>query len=121
MVELLAVEKRRLLAEKGQLTSADFRLAWDACWGIMVLERSWAHNSYLRRSVRGAMLATKPEVRAAFLDERTAFADAVAGLSGVAARLCLRLDPAQIPHALLAAIAHVEHEGADHADHAVAA
>lgn len=110
MVELLAVEKRRLIAQKGHVTRQDFDEAWQACWWAMVLERSWAHNTYNRRSTRAAMLATRSEVRAAFLDEPTAFATAIERLSGAARGMCLELEPEQATAALLAAIAYVETE-----------
>lgn len=108
MVALLAVEKRRLLAEKGHVTRRDFDAAWAACWMVMVLERSWSHNTYNRRSTRAAMLATRSEVRAAFLDEPTAFSSAIGRLSSAASGMCLQLEPEQTMQALLATIAYVE-------------
>jgi hypothetical protein len=108
MVALLAAEKRRLLAEKGHVTHSDFRVAWDHCWEIMVLEKSWAHQTPIRRGSRAAMLATRSEARAAFLEESTAFAFASSRISSAAEGMCLHLDPQQTPEALLAAIAYVE-------------
>ncbi len=108
MVTLLTEEKRRLLKANGTVTSSDFRAAWDTCWEIMVLERAWAHQTSARRSSRGAMLSTRSEYRAAFLDEPTSFSFAVGRLSEAAAGMCLHLEPEQIPRALLAAIAYAE-------------
>lgn len=108
MVALLAVEKRRLLAEKGHVTRQDFEQAWAACWEVMVLERAWAHSTPRRRESRAALVATKSEVRAAFLDEPTAFAFATGRLASAADGMCLRLEPTQVPRALLEAIAYVE-------------
>lgn len=108
MVELLAIEKRRVLAEKGTVSLQDFRDAWDACWWTMVLERAWPHATCHRRSWRITMLVTRQEARAAFLDDPTAFSWAVGRLGEAAGGMCLQLSPAQVPAALLAAIAYVE-------------
>lgn len=108
MVTLLAEEKRRLLAEHGHVTVCDFRSAWNHCWEVMVLEKSWAHNTPIRRASRAAMLATRSEARAAFLEEDTPFAFASERLSGAAGNLCMQLAPQQVPLALLAAINYVE-------------
>jgi hypothetical protein len=108
MVSLLAVEKRRILSERGRVTRQDFEAAWDKCWWMMVLERSWPHASCHRRSWRIVQGATKAEFRAAFLDAPTAFSHATARLGTAASGMCLRLAPAQVPAALLAAIAYVQ-------------
>jgi phage/plasmid primase-like uncharacterized protein len=108
MVELLAIEKRRLLSENGQVTRQDFSDAWERSWHTMVLERGWAHATKHRRSWRRAMVATRRECRAAFLGEPSAFAFAATRLTEVAGGMCLRLEPDQVGKALLAAIAYVE-------------
>ncbi len=108
MVELLAAEKHRLLATQGHVTTSDFRRAWEECWQVMVLERSWAHATRHRRASRMAMLATRSEARAAFIDHPAAFGFAVEQLSTAAGNLCMDLEPDQIPAALLAAIGYVE-------------
>jgi hypothetical protein len=106
MVALLAVEKRRLIAANGAVTRQDFEAAWDRCWHVMVLERAWAHATRFRRGSRMAMLSTKPEFRAAFLDEPTAFAFAVERLTMAASNMCLELGTAQVPFALISAIGY---------------
>jgi hypothetical protein len=74
MVELLAVEKRRLLAEHGRVTVEDFEVAWVECWAVMRSERAWPHATVHRRAWRKAMNeALKPEARACFLGEPTGF------------------------------------------------
>jgi len=108
MVQLLAIEKARLISEKGYVTSQDFREAWQTCWWEMVLEKSWAHATRFRRGSRIAMLTTRHEYRTAFVDQPTAFAYATARLGQAADGMCLRLTPAEIPAALLAAIAYVQ-------------
>ncbi len=108
MVALLTAEKRRLLAANGHVTRRDFDESWEACWEVMVLERSWAHATKHRRNSRQAMVATRSEFRAAFVDEPTAFAVAIARLSDAASGMCLSLEPEQTAKALLAAIAYVD-------------
>lgn len=108
MAGLLEAEKRRLIAAKGHTTVADFRRAWDASWAVMVDERSWQHATRYRRSSRVAMLSTRSQYRAAFVDLPTAFADAIGSLSIAASGMCLHLEPEQTAHALLAAISYVE-------------
>jgi hypothetical protein len=108
MVELLAVEKRRLLAARGHVTTQDFDAAWEACWEVMVLERAWPHATCHRRSWRAVQWSTRSEFRAAFLDEPTAFATATRKLAGAASGMCLQLEAGQYPQALLAAIAYAE-------------
>jgi hypothetical protein len=108
MVALLAIEKQRLRAEKGELDRRDFDAAWEACWGVMVAERAWPHATVHRRAWRQAMVATRRECRAAFLDQPTAFAFAADRLREVAGGMCLSLGPDQVGKALLAAIAYVE-------------
>lgn len=105
---LLEAEKRRLIAAKGHTTVADFRRAWDACWAVMVDERSWQHKTPYRRGSRVAMLSTRSQYRAAFVDTPTAFADVVGSLSAAANDMCLQLEPEQTAQALLAAIGYVE-------------
>lgn len=116
MVALLTVEKRRLLAANGRVTTSDFREAWERCWGVMVLERAWAHATVRRRGSRRMMIATRGEYRDAFLDTSTAFSFATTRLRDAADRMGLPLAPEQVGRALLAAIAYVqgedEHEAA---------
>ena len=73
MVELLTIEKRRLIDEKGTVTGEDFEVAWEACWEVMVTERAWPHATEHRRAWRSAMVACKPETRACFVGESTGF------------------------------------------------
>lgn len=108
MVELLAAEKRRLLAEGSGITRADFDEAWERCWEIMVLERAWPHATVHRRAWRQAMVATRRECRAAFVGDPTPFAFAAERLTEVAGGMCLQLSTEQIGKALLAAIAYVD-------------
>ncbi len=108
MVELLAAEKKRLIAERGEVTLDDFRRAWDECWEVMVLERGWAHATRIRRAWRAAQDETREECCAAFLDVRTPFAVAAQRLSEAAGGMCLRLEPEQVGRAMLAAMAYVE-------------
>ena len=110
MVELLTIEKRRLLDVNGGVTTSDFRAAWERCWEIIVLERGWAHATRLRRSMRQAQDETKDECRAAFLDLPTPFATAAASLTEAAGGMCLQLVPEQVGKAILAAFAYVEVE-----------
>ncbi len=113
MVELLAVEKKRLLAERGYVTSQDFSVAWDECWWTMKLERAWPHATVHRRGWRRAQERTRREMRAAFLDEPTPFALAAERLSEAAAGMCLHLEPEQVGKALLAAMAYVQIDDED--------
>lgn len=110
MVALLTIEKRRLLASHGTVTRRDFDEAWERSWRTMVLERSWAHSTRYRRASRQAMVATRREYRAAFLDEASTFSFAATRLQDAAANMGLPLAPEQISRALLAAIAYVERE-----------
>lgn len=74
MVQLLAIEKRRLLDVQGFVTDADFEVAWDACWAVMVTERAWPHATAHRRAWRKAMReALRPEARACFLGQPSGF------------------------------------------------
>lgn len=108
MVSLLAAEKKRLLGEKGHVTRQDFETAWDVCWETMQKEHAWAHATHARRSVRRAQIATRREVRAAFLDEPTPFAFAAERIAEAAGNMCLRLEPELLGRALLAAMSYVE-------------
>lgn len=81
MVELLAVEKKRLLAERGFVTAQDFERSWERCWAIMVTERAWPHATTHRRAWRSAMLDCKPETRASFLDEPSGFSRYIGALA----------------------------------------
>jgi hypothetical protein len=110
MVTLLATEKQRLLAANGHVTRQDFEEAWRVCWEVMVLERAWAHQTPSRRNSRACLVATKSEVRAAFLDQPTAFSTVIARLSDAACGMCLQLAPGQTVEAMLAAISYVEDE-----------
>lgn len=108
MVALLTVEKQRLLAANGRVTTSDFREAWETCWEIMVIERAWAHKTSARRSAREALEEVRAEMAAAFLDRATPFSIVVGRLTCAASNMCLRLESRQIPDALLAAIAYAE-------------
>lgn len=114
MVELLAIEKRRLLAANGTVTRQDFERAWEACWWTMVLERAFPHATRHRRAWRMVLEVTRSECKAAFLDEPSPYATAAARLVSAANGMCVRLTPDQVPMALLAAHAYTEtKEGED--------
>lgn len=82
MVALLAVEKKRLLAEKGKVTIEDFEACWDLCWAIMVTERAWPHATAHRRAWRAAMeQAMKPEAAACFIGVPSGFQRYVGALA----------------------------------------
>lgn len=104
MVELLAAEKRRLLAENGMLTGEDFETAWCECWMVMVSERAWPHATEHRRHWRVAMIATKSEMRAAFLGQPTSFATLATGFTVAARRLRVELTAEDLPTVILGAI-----------------
>lgn len=108
MVELLAAEKKRLIAEKGHVTRQDFDAAWSSCWEAMRREHSWPHATDQRREWRRAQQRTRREMRAAFLGEPTPFAFAAGRMSEAASAMCLHLDPEQLGKAMLAAMAYVE-------------
>jgi hypothetical protein len=99
MTELLAVEKRRLLAECGSVTLHDFEDAWTLSWEVMVVEHAWPHATAHRRGWRTAMLATRSELRAAWLGQPTAFASAVERLSDAAG---CALEPDRVAKVMLA-------------------
>jgi hypothetical protein len=74
MVELLVDAKRDLLHRQGFVTVEDFEAAWAEAWATMVAERAWPHATTHRRQWRSAMkTAMKPEARACFLGQPTAF------------------------------------------------
>lgn len=98
MVELLTVEKTRALAERGAVTLGDFEAAWGTSWDTMIAEHAWPHATQHRRGWRQAMIATRSEARAAFLDQTTPFAVAVQRLADVAGQ---PLPPARVTRALL--------------------
>jgi hypothetical protein len=104
MVELLAEAKARLLAERQSVTSADFEREWSAAWDVMTAERAWPHATEHRRQWRVAMLATKSETRAAFLDRPTTFGSLAQSLTAASARLHIALAPEDLPHVLIGAI-----------------
>lgn len=108
MVELLAAEKRRLLAANGTVTRRDFEAAWAVSWETMKCESAWAHDTSQRRAWRRAQRRTRSEMRAAFLDEPTPFSFAARRVSEAASGMCLQLAPEQLGRALLAAMAYVE-------------
>lgn len=108
MVELLTIEKRRLLAEHGHVTRQDFEEAWERCWHVMVLERAWPHATRHRRAWRQAQDETKLECCAAFLGEPTPFSFAATRLEEAASGMCLRLPPEQLGRAILAVISYCE-------------
>jgi hypothetical protein len=84
MVELLAEAKRQLLAVQGSVTVEDFEAAWDVAWAQMVTERAWPHNTVQRRQWRNAMkTAMKPEARACFVNQPTAFQFYVGAIFGM--------------------------------------
>lgn len=103
MIELLAVEKRRALDEHGSVTLGGFEEAWSSCWARMIAEHAWPHATQHRRGWRTAMLATRSEARAAWLDMETPFASAVQRLTDVAGA---PLEPARVTRALLDLIGH---------------
>lgn len=101
MAELLLDAKRSVLAERGYVTLRDFDEAWAASWERMIVEHAWPHATQHRRGWRTAMLATRSEVRAAWLDQPTAFALCVARLSEVAG---VPLGPDRVTKVLLSVI-----------------
>lgn len=113
MVELLAIEKQRLLATNGIVTRTDFEVAWHRSWETMKVEHYWPHATLHRRSWRRAQKRTRREMRAAFLDEPTPFSFAAARITEAAANMCLHLEPEQVGRALLAAMSYVEIEDED--------
>lgn len=108
MVELLAAEKKRLIAEKGHVTRQDFEAAWASCWEAMRREHSWPHATNQRREWRRAQQRTRREMRAAFIGEPTPFSFAAGRVAEAASGMCLQLEPEQVGRALLAAMAYVE-------------
>lgn len=118
MVELLAAEKKRLIAENGEVTRQDFEAAWTACWETMKREHAWPHATADRRDWRRAQERTRREMRAAFLGEPTPFAFASSRVSEAASAMCLRLEPEQLGKAMLAAMAYVEIEDVQAAERA---
>jgi len=68
MVELLTIEKRKVLAMGRRPIANDFERAWEQCWKQMVREKAWPHSTEHRKQWREAMKETKHEMRAAFLD-----------------------------------------------------
>jgi hypothetical protein len=103
MTDLLAADKRRLLAEHGYVTLHDFEQAWAQSWEVMVLEHAWPHATVHRRGWRTAMLATRSELRAAWLGQPTAFAVAVERLTDIAPG---PLDLERVPKILLACMGY---------------
>lgn len=117
MVELLADWKRIIIEVDGrQPTLADFQMAWDRSWEIMVIERAWPHATKHRRAWRQVQDETKAECCAAFLDTPSPFAFAARRIAEAAEGMCLRLAPEQLGKALLAAVAYVEAPDIEHAE-----
>ncbi len=108
MVQLLAAEKRRLLADHGDVARQDFDEAWERCWEVMVDERAFPHATRERRGWRIAMQMTRSEMQAAFLDEPTPYARVAERITSAASAMCVRLDPGEVPRAVLAAHAYVK-------------
>ena len=73
MVELLSEAKRRLIAEQGMVTEADFNREWEAAWALMVAEKAWPHATEHRRQWREAMRSTRADYGAAFLGVETPY------------------------------------------------
>lgn len=105
MAELLADARRELLAIDVVLDEADFDRAWDESWDRMRSERAWPHATEHRRQWRVAMVATRSEMRAAFLGRPTMFGDLANSLMSAAARQGVVLEPEQLPKVILGAIA----------------
>lgn len=98
MIELLAAEKRERLAEDGHVTLADFDQAWNHAWEVMVAEHAWPHATQHRRGWRQAMIATRTEARAAWLDQPSAFATTVQRLTVMHGG---PLEPKRVPRVIL--------------------
>lgn len=101
MMDLLVVEKQRTIDARGAVTLADFEAAWQTSWDTMICEHAWPHATQHRRGWRRAMIATRSEARAAWLDQPTAFAVAVGRLTALAGA---PLEPDRVTKALLALI-----------------
>jgi hypothetical protein len=105
MIELLAQAKHDMLAAAGFVTRADFEGAWNDAWELMVTERSWPHATEHRRQWRVAMLATRSEMRAAFLGQHTMFGDLASSLMAASARVRqIELTPEELPQVIIGAI-----------------
>ena len=104
MVELLAVRKRELLDHGVELTRSEFDAAWNDAWVIMTAERAWAHATEHRRGSRIAMVSTRSEYRAAFLDQPTAFSTLAVGLTTAGKRLRVTVTTDDLPTVILGAI-----------------
>lgn len=109
MVELLTIEKRRLLAEHGRVTRQDFEEAWERSWELMRVEHAYPHATPHRRGWRKAMNASRGEYRAAFLDRRSGFGLVAAQITGAALRGHLSPTPVEMAKAVLAATAYAAH------------
>lgn len=108
MVELLSIEKSRLLRDKGHVDRHDFEIVWARSWHTMVTERAWPHSTVHRRAWRNAMVFAKSECEAAFVGKPSAFAFAAERLTEAAGGMCLWLEPAEVGRAILAAMAYVD-------------
>lgn len=104
MAELLGEAKRRLQAEQPEITAEDFEREWDAAWALMIAERAWPHATVDRRQWRAAMIATRSEVRAAFLDRPTMFGTLARSLTVAAMRWHIDLTPEELPRVIIGAI-----------------
>lgn len=104
MVELLREAKDRLLAETGKVTPEDFDREWEAAWALMVAERAFPHATEHRRQWRAAMLSTKSEARASFLDRPTTFSRLAASLTAASSRLHIALESEELPRVIIGAI-----------------
>lgn len=115
MVELLADAKRDLLAHDVELTPRVFEQAWAQAWEVMIAERAWPHATEHRRQWRAAMIATKSEARAAFLDVETMFARIAESFMAASTRLEVEMTVSDLPLAFQGAIRAYGATGPDEA------
>lgn len=106
MADLLIAVKREMLAAGVELTRGAFEAAWATAWVAMVAERGWPHATEHRRQWRAAMLAAKPEFRAAFLGRETTFGQLIASLTLASRNMRVDLTPDDVPRVIIGAIQH---------------
>jgi hypothetical protein len=104
MADLLLERKLRLLADGVELTRQAFEAAWAEAWEVMVAEKAWPHATEHRRQWRSAMISCKAEMRAAFLDQPTMFAQISDALLAAGVRMEVDMQVSDLPRAFIGAI-----------------